>query len=408
MELSLPRQAPQSIFLNSNFAESSTSSSNALTFSFTQPLTKDGADLKFISLAKFQTFNTFSSISALQGNNKVIVRTYFVNAVTGVSTFYDILLTIPDGHYDINTLLAYLNANGNSQKTITFSGTPPWTTYGATSILYLGFGFNGQNNDALTTPIVGYLPNDDNSKVVLQPNVTQTGNAYFKTYSTGNSIANDPYVYSGVYLIDNEETNGFMNTVGFSSKFIQTPLIAPDTQGFGYAFATNSLPSVQPLLTGPLVINLSGPWMIYMCIDSLSNNSRCNNASMDQLNIVDSIPIDNYYGSFINYNQTFDNYQLLDDLNTSSFRVNFIDQNNKPVDFRGGQWCAVLHLVTKTNARDEIQVPNALPIPAVNAPRQVTNATKTDGGAQNLLTRNVYDLTAGEPTFQQVKRSRGL
>lgn len=356
MEAALTRQAPQTLFLDSFDGGSSTSTSNQINLSFATPLTKEPSDLVYVTLGSFTSFNTFPSISQNQGNNVCKILNVMYNAVTGVYDYSRVKrVIIPDDHYDVNTLVAYLNKNGNYQETVTFTGATPWTTtVGGASILYLGFGFDGTNNIVGTTPILGFAVTPDNSRIVIQPPVTAAENAYSKVYNTGYSITNDPYVYAGLYLIVDNETSGFMESIGYSNKFTASPQITPSYSGYGYNFSTSVTPTTTSftLIIGQQVIALSGPWMLYFTIDNMSTNSRCNDNLMDQLNIVDTIPVEAYYGGMISYQASLPKYQLVGDLNTVTLTVSIYDQNRKLVDFRGTQWKASLHFITKTNARD--------------------------------------------------------
>lgn len=395
METAIVHQAPQSIFLNSKFANTSSSSSNQLNFSFKRALTKEQGDLCYIALANFTTFNTFPSISQNQGNNVCKIMNIMYNAVTKTYDYSRVKrLVIPDDRYDINSLSLYLNTYGNYQELVALDGTGAvWTSdpTGTNAYLYLGFGFNGLNNVNTTTPILGFIPGTESGKLALQPALTLNTSAYNKIYTSG-SLANDQYAYAGVFLIIDNETEGFMESIGFSSKFTPAPLISNNYKGYGIVMPVNAPPSYQGVCNAPLVVALQGPWLLYMSIDSLANNSKCNDMTLDQLNIVASIPINNYYGACIDYTLSFDQYQLLEDLNASSFSVTFYDENRKIVDFRGGQWCACLHIITKSNAKDDLTnriSSNTVTSfsPAVYQPRTVTNQLKRPnpyGGSSSL------------------------
>ncbi len=391
MQVATVDQAPQSVYLNSSFSNTSSSTSNQLNFLFTKALIKDKGDLSYVTLASFSSFNTF--------NNKCKILNVMYNAVTKVYDYSRIKeLIIPDNRYDIGSLMAYLNTYGNYQEQVVFpGGGAVWTSNetGTAAYLYLGFGFDGENNINSNQPILGFIYGSESAKMALQPAITSTVNAYAKVYTSG-SIANDQFVYAGVYLVVDADTELFMEAIGFSNKFTTNPLFAPNYKGYGFSFAVTATPTYQLPLNAKLVVALQGPWLLYMTVDSLSNNSRCNDNTLDQMSIIGTIPINNYYGAYIQYDCTFENAQLLDELNTSNFNVTFYDQNKKLVNFRGGQWCACLYITTKSNAKDDLtnqMTANTINTynPTIGQPRSINNQLKRPnpyGGGSALDTLN--------------------
>lgn len=350
MEVSTVKQAPQSVFLNSSFAQGASSTSNQLSFTFNTPLTKEPDDLVYIALTQFMSFNTFANISQVQKNNVLKVVNVMYNAVTGQRQNYEKRFEIPDDRYDVTSLGEYLNSICHYQVEVKGAN---WTSSSTKSFLYLGFGFNGKNHDTAILPIQSFTISATDGQVSLNSAVTSFSNAYTKTYTSGGSITNDPYVYEGLYLLYDEETEGFMKASGFSTKFVKIPNIGNGYQGFGYNFPLYKAPTVQTRVTSPFPINLAGPFLLYMTIDSLGNNSRCNDPTMDNFNIISTIPVDVFYGQCISFSPSNTTYQLLDDLNTSNFSITFYDQDRRLVDFRGGHWTACLHFITKTLASSD-------------------------------------------------------
>jgi hypothetical protein len=357
MEVAIARQAPFALYLNSKFASASTSTGNGITFSFAKPLYKDPDDLMYVKLSHFTTFNTFTNISQYQGNNILKVLTQFRNNVTGAVDNSNIqTITVPDGRYDINTLVAYLNANCNSQLQV--DNTAFTTNDAGEAYLYLGLGFDGSNNSQCTTPILGFVATEGSSRVLVSPAMNSNTSAYLKDYNIGYSISNDPYAYMGVYLLVDDVTEGLMEVLGFTNLSIVDPVIASGLSGYGYQFATSAAPNTDTMnpsqLVSPYVINLAGPMVVTMVADSIQNNSRSSDTFMDQQNVIGEIPIASYYGSIINYRNPSDDVTLVDHLDTVTLVITFYDQNNKLVNFQGGIWTAKLQFTMKSDAKKNL------------------------------------------------------
>jgi hypothetical protein len=354
-------QAPLQIYFSSA-TEPNNETQNNVSFNFRNPITKDSEDVGFVTLASFQGFNTFANIAAEQENNVVIITTVTRNNATGVYQTFDIRIVIPDGRYTADALFALLNNQCNQNLEI---APDAFETFGSEAYLYLGFGFNGDQNDATDTPLQGftYYPNDP-AKVAFFPASyagISTGNAYQKTYVNGYTIATDPFAYAGVYLKETPETLGFLNLLGYSRNTGTT--LIPTTSYFGYGYTFDPLvanPAPAAPLPLPFCYNLSGPTALYFTIDNVTTPSRHNDETLDSRSILGVIPINVLYGELITYQQTFEQYGIVNSqIACTTLRVVIYDQNGRQVNFRSrAGWTASIQMEFKTNSRDTTLLQN--------------------------------------------------
>jgi hypothetical protein len=349
------------LYLNSNLEDSANSTANKVDFRLQGPINSADGVYGYVTLSQFSAFNTFASISAHQQNNVVKCVNVMYNAITGVYdyTTYMQRYVIPDNRYTAVTLFALLNGVFTRNQLLNSNQGQNWYSQAVStdivnnpivysSYLYLGFGFNGQNNLTCTTPVQGFSLNpDDEGRMVISPAAvlgSTNGNPYTKIYTSG-SIQNDPFVYAGIYLVSDSETAGFMSSLGFIGKDVVAQYI-PNTplQGFGFTFPTtiNPVPPQAPLAAS-FAYQLFGPWLLYFCLDALTVNTRCNDESLDQSNIIGTIPVEAFYGGLISYHLTMpESQRFKSPPDFTNFMVSIYDQNKRLVDFRGGSWTAKL------------------------------------------------------------------
>lgn len=355
---------PLSVFVNSKLEAPSNTTANDIQFSFHEPVYYESELIPHVKLLNFQTMNTFANISAAYKNNQVQIVNLMYNQVTKVydDTSYRINITIPDSHYSIDTLFAFLNAQCNKQVNISGQN---WTTYNgvAGSTLFLGLGFSGTGSPQSSSAVPGFaISGSDTGLACFFPPWWQgntNGNPYQKYYTT--TAAQDLTYYAGVYLIVNDDTAGFMTMLGFITPGNYPGAIynSPSKlQGVGFSFpVTPAVNPVAPLsfTTGPLVFNTFTPSLIYFTVDQLSSNSRCSDEVLDQKNILGTIILDEGYGRVINYeNKTADGYVVLkSDVQFTSLTVSLYDENARKLDFRGGRWAATLHFIFMNNERNK-------------------------------------------------------
>lgn len=224
-----------------------------------------------VYLSQFTTFNTFNNISNISRNNILKVLTRTLDATTGAYSSYINEIVVPNGSYDIDSLLSYLNANCNNQILLGYLnattntyydangnaiGEPivSWYNYSAIvggnlllySYLNCGFGFSTSANCNMptsTTTAGTYTPagvngfsysSSENRIVLSSPNPYY---AYYK-YIPGETytFVFDQYIISGVFLVYDQTTAGLLDKLGFEQDQIQT-IYGTGYEGVGFSYA---------------------------------------------------------------------------------------------------------------------------------------------------------------------------
>ena len=342
MELASPKQPPKTIFLLSTSATNVNSTMNSLNFNLPSPILRSEEDLVFIALSKFQSFNSFPTISASKRNNRIIICNVLYNAVTGL--YYNQLkeIVIPDGSYNRDSLFTYLNPLMNYTLDVTGEqASTSWTNSAGSSILSLGFGSNITNDFGTFLSAALTTASPDVGKTAL--NLDLSNNLYEKTYSNSSL---DQYIQIGVYLVANDNTIGFLDDAGLVQKFGLPDLIpnGDGLKGVGVLISTKSF-------TGPDVYDFSGSHNIYFVVQEMGIGSISNSPEFNSKNIVGTALINGGYQSQINYTQNNENYQAVQTMGGSlnSLSVFLYDESGHLLDFRGLPWSMEIQLKTLTN-----------------------------------------------------------
>lgn len=358
MQTATPSQAPQTVFLNSAYADNTNDTMNGLNFNLKRPLFREEGDIVYCSLSKFESKNIFFNISQAQQNNIIKVLNVMYNANT--QTYFNIIkiVTIPDGRYDESSLLVYLNPLlAYTQAT---SGANWTSTNGGGSNLFLGFGFSGTNGSFTETAIPGMVVStpDYGVMAINAAGTGSTGNIYSKTYVSG-SYSTDAYIYTGVYFIADESTIGFLNDMGLQSRYGTLPPPIQNSggyKGFGFTFPSlSATPSPTMPLTASTIFDLGGPSNLTIVIPELGVSSLTNSSYLDGKPILGSALVTVPYQWQFSYQQTYQNYQAMTGLNSAlnNLSVFIYDQESHLVDFRGEPWTMEINFMTLSNAKDD-------------------------------------------------------
>ena len=146
-----------------------------------------------------------------------------------------IRVQVPNGFYDYDTLSDYLNTAVLLQSSVTLN----YASGNSTVDIYAGFGaVDPLANTTLQVPVDPTIPDVTTSRIVFQ-------SASIGMYSqAGTDVATTPtnsasltysYIYEGIFLIADAETDGFLKTLGFFNETINVPAIVNSTySGYGY------------------------------------------------------------------------------------------------------------------------------------------------------------------------------
>lgn len=343
-------------------------------------------DLVTIQLVDFQCYNTFLTISAQQGNNTVqTVSTYGDNGLYATNT-----ITIPDGSYTMDSLLEYLNGQGDSNvaggwtfpTSLSNSSTDTGQIFKTAQNedgdsfqgIYTGAGYdptasatvnvNGTYSKQVLTanlnsgsPLVStavnpFSVNSSNVVSIAPP----PANVFYKTYVNGNSKATDPFVMKQFGLVDNPKTTKFNQMMGFNTANIGT--VSVGSSGMK-AFMTNVNESTDDTstvqynanLTGTQAYNLGGTSCLYFCIVNLLNQNYSSDPTINSKNCLACIPLTAAFGDLQTYSPPKPIVTSIANQNLETMTVVILDQYGREVDFGGQQWRATIQLNFQTNQK---------------------------------------------------------
>ena len=291
-----------------------------------------------ISLDYMSFYNTIPNITS--SNN--ILKILSLYTVNGVQSYNIITVTIPVGHYNVTTLMNYLNTAGICNNT--------------TGGFYYGFG-NGTN---MTYPPFYLNPNDSSKLNIQLPNAgTGAGNTL--------GVYNAAHVYNGFFLLVDSTTIPFLNTIGYVYKtnndYNNDLTINWASQTFSIigAYVYNGgtgtdysyiQPYVDPAslelanLTPINVLDMGGPTSITIAIQEISTDTLVSYNHLNKGNIIATVPISASYGSKNVYTPTNPAITYIQnlDLNSITVIIRSID-TGLPVSFQGTNWTIALKLV---------------------------------------------------------------
>lgn len=329
------------IFFDSNDLRPSTSGAGTLNINAT--IKSESEDTALLGLQNFSFYNTFNNISS--PNNVVRIVNTMYNAATGAYYNLDTTFTIPDGNYNIQSLLDYINENCNQTINVTSGGPQGPANYTTNTsadaaYLFLGFGYNPLSSSSPAgssiTPIDG-VQVQAHSNSFLQSNGSGQYNNKFYNSSSGEET--DPYVYLGLYYVVDSTTTPILNMLGIDLTGANT--YGNPFRGVGFTISQASL------LASTNVFNTSTVSFVYLCSQILSStNTRATNALMDDSSVIAILPVNAEYGFQCHYQQ---NPPIFSEINISSLKqIDFVFYNNNKeiISFNGTPWggCMTLRL----------------------------------------------------------------
>ena len=289
-----------------------------------------------VSLQSMVFFNTFQNITS--GKNKLKILNVFEENSVLVTDLIEVI--IPPGHYNVTTLLQFLNKDGTCNKKI--------------GNYYYGLGVY---QDSDYPPFT--ISTSDPLKLTVQPPTAGT------TGVLGTMAAE--HEYRGFYLLVDSETSSTMELLGFYDKNQSgsttntTPQtisgIAYNTVGFtvhhggvgtNYSFST---PWIAPttILTSPRTavncIYLAGPTAITISWEQVYANTRNSYDKLAKGDSIAIIPVSSAYGYKICYIPPEPFKILVPNFSVNTFRLVVRDANTgDQVDFQGAHWLATLKI----------------------------------------------------------------
>jgi len=323
---------PQLILLASSQGQNNNSTLSQIQWDMAEKVhVLDSNHTGMISLKSMHFVNSFANI--ISGKNKLkILSTY---TESGVYKENLIEVTVPVGHYNLTSLLAYLNTDGVCNSLSTY---------------YYGMGDSGD--------VANYPPfsvsSSDSAKISFHP---PTGGSGVLAY-------NILHVYTGFFLVVDADTSPLLLQLGllrssqpgiienltnsFSTKYphvIGTSVLWDGAVAYNYPTAnTVTTTGVEVFSSSNFnVIDLAGPKALMIQIQELHANVRTSISDFSTGNTIAVVPVSSAYGGVISYqpDRPFEN--VTPNLQLNSFTINIKDASTGDrVDFQGANWIATL------------------------------------------------------------------
>jgi hypothetical protein len=268
----------------------------------------------------FRCLNSWYNISSNLNNDTLKFKATYKDATTGAVSTTITTVTIPDGNYDIITLINYLN-----------SGIPQ---YDADNNL-LTFG----STDTENYPAVSYD--------------TVTSKFIFHQYSAlltqTSPSATNTHLYLSFSLECDSDTIGLLKMLGFinnndkittgNSFMLQASVQHGDTSVYTLnASSYFDLDGSNALLISDYIFNLEAITMLNICY---SEDVAQNMSSYDDLRYDDrlySVPISEPFGGTTIYQCDYPSFVHVADPTISSITISIRDQIGNLIDFNGSNW----------------------------------------------------------------------
>lgn len=224
------------IFVNSRSSIYSSTEKSKVTIPLAVPLKNNKTDNKLttVELSSMLFMNSVNNIRP--GVNTLKIMNTFDAGRGYQATFYALdKITIPSQNYDLPTFVTFLEYYVGKALNVNF--TTGMNTY--TDTVFYGFGTTA-SADILDPTTSGVIYSSTKIKAIFQSpdlyDLMQMNTDNITTYTgLGNS-----QLYSGIYLVYDEETSGLMDLLGFDSNYV-LPIPNSSNVGFGVVFKNRTL-----------------------------------------------------------------------------------------------------------------------------------------------------------------------
>jgi hypothetical protein len=317
-----------------------------------------------VQLIHFQAFNTIYNITDANNTLELFVQKYNSSATALDATNQSVLITIPNGSYDVPTLVNSLNSSILSKCPAVLRGT---NSRSPTYYYYSGFGYSQsfQGSGSMLNPV-----NFDYSTGLLWFQIPTlsviSDSTNIGTYSASGITGNTSFasnIYSGFYIITDKYT-GLLKTLGFSlNDDVALPTAIP-RNGFGVQLLptiTSSAGiisvqySVNKFLASNLnrnntsgnfaatnLLNLSYPRSLNITSTGIATNNRSVTPNLSYGNLLINIPVDCSFGEVISYTPSFYYPLKISGFQLNNFMITILDEDGIPVNFNNTTWKIVL------------------------------------------------------------------
>lgn len=300
-----------------------------------------------VSLYEFRCSHSFYNVDNTCNILELFVQ--YTNSSRIMQSGTSILITIPNGAYDLESILERINdeiTEKCAKKTINGKD------------VYTGFTQLIEDEDA-------------NGKKTSRKIKFQT--PLFQELELGIDATHN-YYYSGFYLVMDNYPN-LAHMLGFLSTFAyDLPCLTPK-KGYGVTFqqiidsTTNEMTysvtdrqvnfydqyiphirkeipdaeasnAVAILSLG--LVSLEYPRDIYVCVESVRTKNRCSNHLIPMSNIIAKVPFDAVFGDVYSYLPSLVGEFYVPSLKLDTMTIRLYDEDGKPLFWNGGNWSVTL------------------------------------------------------------------
>ncbi len=285
-------------------------------------------------------------------------------------------VTVPPNHYDLHSLLDYLNADGVCNGNVVPAGgagtLPNFSPAVGNKNIYRGLGVYGDSTSLNTTPgnNTGFPPfivnQNDQSKLQFQG--PTAGKGVLGTYTA-------TYEYRSFGLLYDSETKPLMDQLGLTTysdpnsdpinvtsladngnlntnkKGIELRLFHNATGAYSYISPVPSgyaTPTIfeQKISDMQQALNLGGPQLLTVDMENVPSKYKIPGARVTTGNTIGVIPISaSSYGACVHYTPPKPMITYIDQgLSITKVSLRIHDELGHPVDFQGNDWTVILNI----------------------------------------------------------------
>lgn len=323
-----------------------------------------------ISLKSFTSLNSFYNISSDYKNNTLIIRSTYINKSTGEKGVTDTPFTIPDGYYNVKSLVLEMNKQLSEKNTVngfvnTFGGTDPINLPAFFWVQYENLSVNVFNS------------------ILSQSGVTQYTNTHeYISYSLLNTIETNNLLQLLGFQFRTQNINSFQQecTVYTIPTYLSNNTVTYQcVTNYSPTFSTiNNIFNVEALY----YIDFAEVSNIYINVENTVSQHRASFNSLRQTDFILSLPITTGYDGLIAYADTGQTvYSYNQNIALNNLHITLVDQLGRPLNFRGAPWNMQLLFEFKNNADN--QPGNANDMNMVRVPHFNQNAVARPYGSRD-------------------------
>ena len=272
-------------------------------------------------------------------------------------------VVIPEGFYDYASLTSYLNQPG-VLGTVTDSGL----AVSPEIFFFSGFGATATGTVSQSPIIPASVSELTQARILFQS--PSLGNLYQNNGLTDTALfVNEPhsYIYSGIYLVEDQSTYRLLRTLGFSNDST-VPQAIPGTPFVGYGFPIYSkdvgasapydaaysfdnvtfgldyTSTVTKFLVPTTITDLSGLDEVYLHCPQFRTHFQSSTYKLpiSPGDVIAVIPVSVPFGQKMQWSPQFPLHAFLNNTNIQQLDFRLTNSNNELLNFNGVDWSMTL------------------------------------------------------------------